>query len=460
MIPGRDNLQVINQHINQAQAEQEQTGQRLEELHRQLNALRLKAGEYYRELARLRLDDLKARQVISRLDETDEAVLQLLEKLKQTRSSLDEQISTSLARQRQLDGQRQEFMRQRDEAGEARQRQLEMTSSRLRDTESYRQQEQRAQEAAAVAQHADEKASQAEKDQAEKGKPYQTDPLFMYLWNRRHLTPDYHGGWLTRRLDAWVARLIDFQRNRANYYMLQELPRRLREHATKVQQTAQQEVKALHAQAQKAAAADGLPALETKVQAAIDQIKQLDADLDAEEARHQKLMQEQAGVQAGADPITKQILDLEAAALASESLAGLYQKARATPRPEDDVVVANLQHLQQQQEEKQAEIQSLNNLLQQRQRDLGQLEEVRRRYRQNGYDSYDSRFPGNFSLAVLLGQMLGGMMNSDTVWREIGRHQQGRSPAEYPGRGGGDFGGFGGDFGGAGGGEFKTGGGF
>ena len=460
MIPGRDNLQLLNQYVYQAQTDQEQAGQRLEELHRQLNALRLKTGESFRELARLRLDDLQARQVISRLDETDQVVLNLLEKLKQARNNLDEQINASLARQRQLEEERKELERQRDEAGETRQRQLEMTRTRLQEMEEYRQQRQRAQEAAAVAQHADEKASRAEKDLIDKGKPYEADRLFMYLWDRRYLTPDYRGVWLSRQLDAWMARLIDFQRNRANYFMLQELPRRLREHATEVQQTSQSEVQALQAMERDAAAADGIIALQTKVQEAENKLKQLDAAIEAEEARHQQLLQEQAGFNAGTDPLTKQIIDLGSAALEKESLPSLYQKARATPRPEDDVIVSQLQQLQQQQNQMEAEIQSLNNILQQRQRDLGQLEEVRRHYRQNGYDSYDSRFPGNFSLEVLLGQMLGGMMNSDTVWREIGRHQQSRPSGEDLGGGDEGFGGFGGGFGGVSGGEFKTGGGF
>ena len=459
MITGRDNLQLLNQHVYQAQAEQEQAGRRLEELHQQLNALRLKTGESYRELARLRLDDLKASQVISRLDETDQVVLTLLEKLMQARINLEEQINASLARQRELEGQRKELERQRDEAGEARQRQLDMTRSRLQETEAYRQQQQRAQEAAAVAQHADEKASRAEKDRGEKGKPYEADPLFMYLWNRGFLTPDYRGGWLSRPLDAWVARLINFQSNRANYYMLQELPRRLREHATKVQQTSQSEVQALQTLEREAAAADGLPALDAKVQDAEARLKQHDADIEAEEARHQKLLEEQAGFNAGTDPLTKQIIDLESAALEKEPLPSLYQKARATPRPEDDVVVAQLQQLQQQQDQIEAEIQSVNNLLQQRQKNLGELEEVRRRYRQSGYDSYNSRFPGDFSLEMLLGQMLGGLLNSDTVWREIGRHQQSRPTGENFGGGDRGLGDLGGGFGG-GGGEFKTGGGF
>jgi chromosome segregation ATPase len=460
MISGQDNLQLINQHIYQAQAEQEQAGQRLAELHRQLNALRLETGERYRELARFRLDDLQARQVITRLDETDQVVLSLLEKLKQARSELDEQIKASVSRQQQLEAQRQELEGRRDGAGVAMQHQLEQTRQRLQDTADYRQQQQRTQDAAAVAKHADEKASRAEKDRLDKGKPYEADPLFMYLWNRRYLTPDYRGGWFSRQLDAWVARRVDFQRNRANYYMLLELPLRLREHATKVQQTAQLEIQALQAMERKAAEADGILALQAKVQEAEKQLKQLDADIEAEEARHQKLLQDQAAFNAGTDPLTKQIVDLESAALEKEPLPSLYQKARATPRPEDDVIVARLQQLQQRQGQMEGEIQSVNNILQQRQQNLGELEEVRRRYRQNGYDSYNSNFPGNFSLEVLLGQMLGGMMNSDTVWREIGRHQQGTPSGRDSGGGGEGGGDFGAGFGGIGGGDFKTGGGF
>lgn len=456
MMTGRENLQLINQRIYQTQTEQEYAGQRLEELHRQLNAVVLATGERYRELARLRLDDLQARTVISRLDETDKLVLSLLEKLKQTRNDLDEQIKDSISRQRQLEEQRADLERQRDDAGETLQRQLEQTRTRLQATEAYRLQQQRAQQAAAVAKHADEKASQAEKDRIEKGKPYEADDLFMYLWDRRYLRPDYQGGWFTRQLDAWVARLIDFQRNRANYHMLLELPLRLREHATKVQQTAQLEVQALQTMEREAAEADGILALQAKVQEAEQQINQVDAEIEAEEARHQKLLQEQSELNAGTDPLTRQIIDLETAALETEPLPSLYRKALATPRPEDDLIVTQIQQLKQQQEHIKAEIQSLNNLLQQRLRDLGELEEVRRRYRQNGYDSYNSRFPEDFSLEVLLGQMLGGMMNSDMVWREIGRHQQG-SP--YGGDYGGGDGGFGG-FGGMGDGEFHTGGGF
>ncbi len=172
-----------------------------------------------------------------------------------------------------MNEQRKELARQRDEAGEAMQRQLEQTHKRINETEAYRQQQEKTQQAVAVAKRAEEKATRAENDRLEKGQPYEADRLFMYLWNRRFLTPDYRGGWFTRQLDNWVARIIDFQRNRSNYYMLLELPRRLREHATKLQQTAQLEVPALQAMERQAAEADGVLNLQGKVQEAEKQLE-------------------------------------------------------------------------------------------------------------------------------------------------------------------------------------------
>ena len=445
MVTGRDNLNLLNQHVYQAQTQQGETSRRLEDLHRQLEALRLEMSGSYRQLAQLRLDDLQAEEAISQLNEIDQATFGLVQNLKRSRLNVKEQIEASVAKQQQLEEQRKELARQRDEAGEAMQRQLEQTHKRISETEAYRQQQERTQQALAMAKQAEEKASRAEKDRLEKGKPYEADQLFMYLWNRRFLTLDYRGGWFTRQLDNWVARMIDFQHNRSNYYMLLELPLRLREHATKVQQTAQLEVQALQTMERQAAEADGALTWQAKVQEAEKRLQQTDADIAAEESRHQKLVAEQAEFNAGKDPLSQQIIDLQVSALEKEPLASLVQKARATPQPEDDVLTARIHQLSQRQGQIVEEIQSLNNILQQQQGKLGELEEVRRRYRENGYDAYNSRFPGDFSLGVLLGQMLGGLGNPDTVWGEIDRHHHSSGPAGGDLGSSGDFGG-GGDF--------------
>lgn len=461
MITGRDNLQLINQHLHQAQTEHETAGLRLGELHRQLNALHTETTERYRQLARIRLDNIQAGQLVSRLDESDQAILKLLEQLKGTRRDLQEQIQAGTSRQQQLEERRKELERRRDEAGEEMRHQLEQARKRIVETDAYRRQQDRVRELSAVAGHADEKASRAEQDRLEKGKTYEADDLFMYLWKRGYLTPNYQAGWLTRRLDGRVAKCIDFARNRVNYHMLQELPRRLREHAVKAQQTAQLEAQALQTMEKQAAEAAGISSLQAGLQDIEKQIKQHDVEMEAEVARNRRLLQDLNALNTATDPVSKQVLELQVAALQREELSKLLLEARSSPRQEDDTIVARLQQIRQEQHRINSEIQSLNTYLQQQERNLRELEELRRRYRDNGYDAYDSHFPGSFSLGVLLGQMLQGLMNSDTVWGEVGRHHQGgRHGGGWDDWGGGP-GGFDdapGDFGGSG--DFRTGGGF
>ena len=68
-----------------------------------------------------------------------------------------------------------------------------------------------AEEAARIAQHAEEKAAFARGDLATKGKPYLDDPLFAYLWRRGWGTAAYRAGPLTRLLDGWVARIARYE---------------------------------------------------------------------------------------------------------------------------------------------------------------------------------------------------------------------------------------------------------
>jgi hypothetical protein len=88
---------------------------------------------------------------------------------------------------------------------------------------------------AEVVRNAAEKAAQAAADRAEKRKPYEADPLFMYLWRRRFGTGDYKASGLVRSLDRKVAHLVGYEDARVNYAMLMELPERLREHAERLE---------------------------------------------------------------------------------------------------------------------------------------------------------------------------------------------------------------------------------
>ncbi|MFY9705466.1 MAG: hypothetical protein WAJ95_06080, partial [Desulfobacterales bacterium] len=115
MMNGTDQLAIINQHMAKARSGLDAIHQRMESANRQVVRIRNQLSEEYRQLARFRLDELAANRVTVQLDETDRVVLKLLERRSQELRELDSAIEQSTARQDQLNAEREQAVRKRDD---------------------------------------------------------------------------------------------------------------------------------------------------------------------------------------------------------------------------------------------------------------------------------------------------------------------------------------------------------
>ncbi|UCF94339.1 MAG: hypothetical protein JSW39_09330 [Desulfobacterales bacterium] len=455
MITGRETLQVINEHILQARSQMEAAVRRVEALNQRLTTLRFERGEQYRKLAKFRLDEIRAGRLAAGIEQTGSAVMDLLNKREKALEELQQQVQASLQRQQLLEEQREAQEQQTEAAAQDLERRLAAVKSRVEQLESYQQQKRRTAQTLETAKSADAKASQVEADRARKGEPYEADALFMYLWQRRYMTPDYHANAIMRSLDNWVARLIDYPEARTNYHMLTELPVRLRAHAGRIQAQAELEAQALERMEKEAAEADGIPALQSQVDEAEGKLEKIDDEIVAEEARHQQLLSRQSSFTDWSDQNSRQALTLLASEMERQEMADLYRRAQATPSADDDLIVSRLNQLVDEQKQVEEELQSVRASHKEHQRALVELEGLRQKFRRQSYDRHHSGFQGDFAIGMLLGQLFRGSMSSDGVWDEIQRAQRGRRPPRFGGYGRRGFG-----RGGFGGGGFGTGGGF
>jgi len=69
----------------------------------------------------------------------------------------------------------------------------------------------RVEEITGQVQQAEKKAIQAEADRDEKRRPYEADPLFMYLWRRKFGTAAYRANPFTRYMDRMVAGVVGYE---------------------------------------------------------------------------------------------------------------------------------------------------------------------------------------------------------------------------------------------------------
>jgi hypothetical protein len=461
MMRGRDQLAIIDQHIATARRDIHSVHNQAEAANQQVVEVRNQLAQEYRRLAEFRLDELAAGRMITQMDETDRTVLKLLERRSQNLSQLEREIEQSQTTQTELEQERSRVVRRRDELLKQIDEAAAEIKEQLSRQEAYRKLEEKAEEESSRAERAQKKATQAEADREEKGKPYREDPLFMYLWKRRYLTPDYSGGGLTRMLDGWVAKLINYAEARSNYYMLTELPLRLREHADRQERLAAQEVQKLRDMEAEALEVEPITQNKEMLQSVQKSLEESEARIEEEEERHASLLEQRSAHASGSDELSRQAIELQVSEIKNDSLTDLYMQAKMTKNPDDDVIVSRIRELQKEEAGLLAEVQNLQSQIHQQQKNYQEIEQIRRRFRRRSYDSNHSVFPGGFQMAALLSLLMSGRASGGDVWDRIDREQQFRRPRTPVDFGGGVFpGGIGGGGGGMGGGGFRTGGSF
>jgi hypothetical protein len=472
MASGRDTLASLDAQLQQLRQETQTLDAHVQATSKRVVELRQAQGLHYRRLAELRLAALQRGPLLQGLDAADRQVQGILAEREAALAELRQASEQSQRRQAELERERQRQADRVAEAEEAIDAQQAATQHRLADDPDYRARLEGARAADAVARQAEEKASRAETDRREKGRSYEADRRFMYLWARGYGTSGYRAAAPIRLLDGWLARRIRYQDGRPNYAMLLEIPKRLTAHAQVQRRAADAAAEALRALEQTALVEDGGPELRATLEREHARLAGVDQDILAEEQVFRDLLARQATFATGTDEYNVRAIEVLVAEIQGQGLESLRREAMATPGPEDDTVVRDIALGEEETRRLEAAIGDQRAVYEGVLERLRELEEVRRRFKEHRFDASHSDFPDQGMLGVLLAEFVRGLLSSGQLWREIERQQRTRRPRSNPSfgsggllRGGGPWGGGGGGgrgggWGGGGGDGFRTGGGF
>jgi hypothetical protein len=422
MITSRQALSQVEQAILGVRRDEDRLTTMLRSATEETARLRARQAEAYKALARLRLDELQANKVSGNLDTAERDALAVVEKGRTALAAIAAKRATLVdaiaAGEKTLDEHADRLEKAIDIVDDL----AEKTRARLAGDKAWLDARDRVTSTEAMAQASAEKADQAEKDLAEKRKPYDADPIFSYLWKRGYGTSAYRAGFLARYFDRKIAKLVDYDKARPNYYMLTEIPVRLRDHATRLHEAIAAAKSELVALERKALEADGIAPLEAKAAAADDARKAFGAELDGMKAELAALDTEQAALldPAGDHSLAKAIDGL-AAAIAREDLAALHQEALQTPTPEDERIVATLKEIEPALRRREAEAEEVRKTAVALGKKRAELEESRASFHREGYDDPRGRFSNGPDIGSVIGGVLGGMLSSGNLNDAFGR---------------------------------------
>jgi hypothetical protein len=463
MISGRQALAQIEQTIEKARQQEAQLEQAWQAASEDITRLRVQRTEMFRELARLKLDAIRKNEIVGQLDAVERQAMALLNDRREALRVITERRREAEERVRRAEAERHSAAGILEKALGEVEALRKSVEARIRVSPDWSGARTRIDEITRMAEQAEKKAVQAEGDQNEKRRPYENDPLFMYLWNRKFGTAAYRVNPLSRFMDRLVARVVGYDKARANYALLNEIPARLREHARRIIDELRNERDRLTAIERTALTTAGIEALESAASNAKNAMDAADRQLiDARETLARIDRTHDTSVLEGDAPY-REAVELLASADAREDLNELYQEAIRTPTPRDEEIVRRIQAIDVMIVRAERQVASTHRQLQQAAQRRNVIEHEWTEFRRQGYDNPY----GTFGNEAVLGNVLGGVLTGavgGAILGEVlrGGFHQGPSPWDSGFGGGIPFpqpGGFeaGGSFGGDG---FRTGGSF
>ncbi len=451
MSTGTQALQDMDARINAQRAEADRVARRLDALLSIQQTARTQEHASTERLARLRLDLLQQGEAGDKLDLADQRVLSLVAKRHDAFMALDQRIASSGIRQNDLAQVRLDCVKRRDQALGEEQSLFVRAAETSRTDPLWIGASERVTALEQQIAAAETKCQTAEGDREQKRKPYEADKLFVYLWQRRYGFPEYDAMPLIRTMDGWVARLCRYDGAHRNYRMLLALAVQLRAHADTLKARLPEARAELARIEREALDRVGYGELEARRAQAEQALVAAEQALALEEQGHQLNLQQRAAFADGSDPFTVEAVQTLTTHMGREDLQTLRDDARSTSTPKDDALVAGLANARAQISQHDTEIAQLRTQQAALVKQLGDAEELRRRFRSHSYDSRDSEFGNGIVIGAVLGELLRGGILLNDAWDRVHSNHRFRLPrGESGGYGGSDHGGFGGVFGGSG----------
>jgi hypothetical protein len=291
----------------------------------------------------------------------------------------------------------------------------------------------------------EDRVAEIKKEAAEKLPSFDESSLFTYLHKRGYGTSGYSKKGLTKRLDGWVAKMINYPRARRSYEFLRVTPELMANEVTRRRDQFNGLMELVEAREDQHADEVGLTAVMREGQ---EFGTKRDGVL-AEISKQQDLTDKHREELVALDSVRSQYYEQGVARVKQflETLEArrLQATSQSTPDPQDDQIVAELVWIGEELDRTKregAELAAEQDVWKSR---SAQLHDIWQRFRRADFDSGRSFFHPNFDIEGSLEQFARGQMSRDDLWASIKSAQQFAPPwyedkGQHRGRGSeGDF---------------------
>ncbi|HEY7644269.1 MAG TPA: hypothetical protein VH858_04470 [Hyphomicrobiales bacterium] len=430
-ISGRQSLDEIESALQEATQEADRLKAEIDKANQDKAKLIADRLEAFRTLAKFRTDLALVDGVIDDADKLSGQVKTTLRVRQKTLSGLQQREAGARADREEV------LAKQKDADAEIERLEKELAAvaekakQALGSVGDFSSRAKRLDELAGMVAKAAEKAEKSSAEEAEKGAPYRGDPLFMYLWQRKYGSADYHPMGIIRLLDGWVAQLVGYNDARANFAMLTAIPERLAEHVERLKAAMAEEKGPMDtmvaAKIRELAGSD----LSEAVRAAHASRDALDAELAHADAELTETGNQLKFYAQGQDESFRTALDQTAKFLEGQSLATLLSEARKTPDVADDEIVTMIGRLSDEVKAVERLAKTKNDALEAAYSRKQELVKIAADFRHARYDRPGSEIETGIGGQTLLMLLLQGAISAAEYWARTQQGYRWNGPSDY-----------------------------
>lgn len=417
-IRGGDVYQGIQGKIHEVESDDKRLSGEKYSCESEITGLTNEREEIYSRLALICLPELST-SLIENLREAQDTIKSIYDTRQERRKELEKFMGSSKERRKELDITLSNLEKGLDETANKRDSLQATVGSELSGNQNYLQLRVLRDQAQKRVVQNKSRYETFKKESEEKLVAYNHDRLFRYLADRNFESRKERLNPLVRRLDQWVADIVNYKNSKKNYDFLLSIPKKMEEEVTKQERELGGIVIDITSTEQEVAKKHGLDKILAKGSKLLETRKALLEEIQKEDTVFNKYTQERTDLDNNKGDYHKKALKELKNFLKGDSIKDLKELALSTETKEDDNLVSRIEDI----DKSIRELKDKAKELQKQQVDvvgkLKGLKEIEDHYKRHDYNSSRSRFNDSLDVNTLLTGYMLGSFNADHINRQM-----------------------------------------
>lgn len=395
----------------------------MRELDGKVSELVERRGDALLDLAKHYLPDMSLASIQGAFVEIRDDLLEVFSRKQRRQQQLQDEAAGC---EREVEHREAELQRVTDELNEKvaeRERLQELLSERLHGSEEFKALSARALEAEQELERNEDRVAEIKAEAAQKLPSYEKSRLFKYLWDAGYGTSRYKGQGWTRRIDRWVAGLIDYPTARRGYDFLTTTPDLIAEEVGRRRDRFNELMEEVEAIEDRVSDEIGLTAVMRAGQELGAERDNLVQSIAEEQDRLLAKQEEMLRLQGTDNEFYMQAVKRLQQFLGTMHGSRLQSVSAATPDRRDDAIVSELAWLSEQLRDAEGRGDSMARERKAWDDKLSGLQGVLQLFRAEEFDSRRSEFNSAFDADGHVRAFLDGRLTREQLWAAFCQHQ-------------------------------------